>query len=292
MVNGPDTLVLTQQMRHNKAMKQTSKYIFLCSILMAFSCQHQLPMRNPTTAGDEKICESSTRQKITNYQMPENGLIKVAFFDADSTVRIAPSGSVSANSPTDVRILPNVPEVFRMLAENNYLIYIVSNQGGVASGNITCEIADGALNFTAEEIIRQGGMVNGYDFAENNNDMRKPSDGMAKKLEQILKQQFGEKARIDKVNSFMVGDSAFKKEGKNNTADERLDFKTLKIVKGTHFSNADRLFAQTYGIHFYEPTDFFGWRSLGVDVLETPAQVDQILPKVNSLRKGFKLISK
>lgn len=222
--------------------------------------------------------------------MPEDGLIKVAFFDADSTVRVSLSGSVSANTPTDVRILPNVPETLKTLDENNYLIYIVSNQGGIAAGNVTCDIADGALNFTVQEITRLGGVVHGYDFAENNNEMRKPETGMAKKLELILKTQFGEKAKIDMVNSFMVGDSAFKKEGKNNTADFRM--KTSKIIKGTHFSNADRLFAQNYGIYFYEPTDFFGWRGLGIDVLETSEQVDQYSLKFKALRKSFNLISK
>ncbi|MES2803235.1 MAG: HAD-IIIA family hydrolase [Bdellovibrionota bacterium] len=270
-------------------MKQP-KYIFLCSILFVFSCQHSLSTRAPS-ADEAKICPSQTRQKITNYQIPENGLIKVAFFDADSTVRVSLSGSVSANTPTDVRILPNVPKTLKMLSENNYLIYIVSNQGGVSAGNVTCETADGALNFTVQEITRLGGVVHGYDFAENSNEMRKPETGMAKKLEQILKTQFGEKTKIDMVNSFMVGDSAFKKEGKNNAADLRLDYKTLNIVKGTHFSNADRLFAQNYGIYFYEPTVFFGWRALGIDVLETSEQVDQYGQKFKALRRAFNVIS-
>jgi len=270
-------------------MKQPSKYIFLCSILFALSCQHKLSTRTPST-DETKICQSQTRQKITNFQIPENGLIKVAFFDADSTVRVSLSGSVSANTPTDVRILPNVAETLKLLHENNYLIYIVSNQGGVSAGNVSCEIADGALNFTVQEITRLGGIVHGYDFAENNNDMRKPETGMAKKLEQILKTQFGDHVKIDMVNSFMVGDSAFKKEGKNNTADLRM--KTSKIIKGTHFSNADRLFAQNFGIYFYEPTDFFGWRALGIDVFESSEQVDQYSLKFKALRKSFNIISK
>lgn len=255
------------------------------------ACQHS-GISRAVSGKEEKYCESATRQKITNFQVPANGLVKVAFFDADSTLRIAPSGSLSANTPTDVRILPNVPETLQMLAENNYLIYIVSNQGGVGSGMVTCETADGALNFTAQEITRQGGVVHGYDLAENPNNMRKPETGMAEKLEQILKQQFGENVKIDKVNSFMVGDSAFKNEGKNTPADERMDLRTLKIVKGTHFSNADRLFAQNYGVFFYEPTDFFGWRGLGIDVLETSEQVDNLLPKIKGLKSKFRLISK
>lgn len=259
-------------------MKLTFKYLLFFQILNLWACQH--PGLSRKIAEEAKICASETRQKITDFKNPESGLIKVAFFDADSTLRIAPSGSVSANTPTDVRILPNVPETLKMLAENNYLIYIVSNQGGVASGNVTCEIADSALHFTAQEIKRLGGTVNGYDFAESSNEMRKPNIGMITKLEEILKKQFGETARIDKINSFMVGDSAFKKEDKGKPADERMNLKTLKITKGTHFSNADRLLAQNYGIFFYEPTDFFGWREFGVDVLERPEQIDQIRVKM------------
>lgn len=269
-------------------MKHAPKYFLLCHTLYLLACQHSGMPRSVAQAAnvEAKICVSETRQKITEFKLPDTslatGLIKVAFFDADSTLRIAPSGSVSANTPTDVRILPNVPKTLKMLADNNYLIYIVSNQGGVGSGNVTCEIADGALNFTVQEIIRQGGVVHGYDFAESSNEMRKPNVGMITKLEEILKKQFGENIRIDKVNSFMVGDSAFKKEDKGKPADERMDLKALKITKGTHFSNADRLLAQNYGIFFYEPTDFFGWRSLGVDVLEKVEQVDQLIPKLKN----------
>jgi hypothetical protein len=73
--------------------------------------------------------------------------------------------------------------------------------------------------------------------------------------------KFGPNVRIDKANSIMVGDSAYKKASKTGPGDIRPDG-----APGTHFTNSDRLFAENYGIPFTEPTDFFGWRRFGIDV--------------------------
>lgn len=224
-------------------------------------------------------CESSTRGKVTNFTPPADGRVKVAFFDADSTLRIAPSGSVSASSPTDVRLLPNVGRMLGQLQKKGYLIYIVSNQGGISAGVVDCKTAEGALRFTASQIAEAGGTVHGYDFAENADDYRKPGTGMAKSLEATLKKTYGDHVKIDKSQSFMVGDSAFAKASSRHAADQRWDAAKGDIVQGTHFSNADRLFAQAVGVHFYEPTDFFGWRKYGVDVLANGADIDALLKK-------------
>jgi D-glycero-D-manno-heptose 1,7-bisphosphate phosphatase len=264
-------------------MNSALKPLVFASFLLFVACQHVTERRtageNPSDINQKSVCISKTRREISGFTPPSDGRIKVAFFDADSTLRIAPSGSVSANSPTDVRILPNVPKVLKMLKEKGYLIYIVSNQNGIEAGHVTCETAEGALLYTISEITKGGGFVHGYDFAENSDENRKPSVGMALKLEETLKRIFGPKTEIDKVQSFMVGDSAFKKLDNKSSADLKMDFGSLTLVPGQHFSNADRLFAQNYGIHFYEPTDFFGWRKYGIDVLGNTQDVDKFLQK-------------
>ncbi len=263
-------------------MKTQSKFAASLLLFGLFSCQHSgnryLAAAN---SSNNVTCQSTNRRQISreSFSPPANGAVKVAFFDADSTLRIAPSGSLSANSPTDVRILPNVPKVLKMLKEKGYLIYIVSNQNGVSAGHVTCEIAEGALQFTISEIKNRGGYVHGYDFAENSDDNRKPGIGMAMQLEASLKRVFGSNVYIDKTQSFMVGDSAFKKADNKYAGDSKLDFTSLTIVPGSHFSNADRLFAHAVGIHFYEATDFFGWRKYGVDVLEKMSEVDDLLQR-------------
>jgi D-glycero-D-manno-heptose 1,7-bisphosphate phosphatase len=259
------------------------KFALISSFFISAACQHVTERRtageNPSDLSQKIVCPSKTRREITGYTPPADGLVKVAFFDADSTLRIAPSGSVSANTPTDVRILPNVPKVLKMLRDKGYLIYIVSNQSGVSAGHVTCDTAEGALLYTISEITKAGGYVHGYDFAENSDENRKPATGMAQALEESLKRTYGVKFHIDKTQSFMVGDSAFKKADNKSPADYKMDFSKLTIVQGQHFSNADRMFAQNYGVHFYEPTDFFGWRKYGIDVLTDNTQVDLFLQK-------------
>lgn len=216
----------------------------------------------------ESICSSTNRVKIDKSFRPLNiAKIKVAFFDADSTLRVSQSGSVSANSVTDVLLLPFMKTKLLNLLDENFLIYIVSNQGGVSSGIITCDIAEGALMHTMQLLKEAGSLkkdvIHGFDFAENNDQFRKPGIGMAQKLERELKKLYGPRASIDKSQSIMVGDSAFKKN---------VDIKPDGTM-GTHFSNSDRLFAENYGVKFIEAAVFFGWRSYGVDVFENKEQV-------------------
>jgi len=211
--------------------------------------------------------QALSRQKILSTTVPQKaGLVKVAFFDADSTLRVSKSGSVSANSPTDVLILPGVASQIANLARNGYFIHIVSNQGGVEAGVVTIETADLALKYTVQSIRRQNpdAIIHSYDFAERSDDFRKPRVGMAQRLERNLS-QLG--LKVDWKQSFMVGDSAYKKG---------VDVKP-NGTPGTHFSNADRLFAENLKIPFIEPTDFFGWRRFGIDVFENARQVEAFL---------------
>jgi D-glycero-D-manno-heptose 1,7-bisphosphate phosphatase len=190
-------------------------------------------------------------------------LVKVAFFDADSTLRVAPSGSVSANAADDVYLLPCVGERLREVADAGYLIAIVSNQGGVPRF-ISLETADKALAYTAELAREAGGEVHYFDFAEHDDEDRKPGIGMAQRLVSQLKRGY----QIDMAKSFMVGDSAYKKN-----LDTRPDG-----TPGKHFSNSDRLFAENFfadfandevPYRFEEAAVFFGYRRNGVDVFQS-----------------------
>jgi len=192
------------------------------------------------------------RELSPSFNYDGSGKVKVAFFDADSTLRVSKSGSVSANDPRDVKLLPFVADRLAELAEEGYLIAVVSNQGGVAAGFVSMETADEALKYTADLIHRGGGNVHYMDFAEARDQNRKPNTGMADRLELNLKAQFGDDVVIDKEASFMCGDSAYKK------TDTRPDGRP-----GFNFSNSDRKFAINAGLVFHEPQDFFGWKELG-----------------------------
>lgn len=214
------------------------------------------------------------REIFNEFQFPvDQTKVKVAFFDADSTLRVSRSGIVTANHIEDVYILPCVAERLASLAADGYLIAVISNQGGVPKMPHT--IASGALLTTVQLIYELGGAVHYFDYAAKDDDEnlslseieknRKPGLAMAWRLEEKLKNLGFE---LDKESSFMVGDSAYK-----IGIDKKPDGSP-----GTHFSNADRGFALNYfsdfknslvPYHFEEANVFFGWDKNGIDVFQT-----------------------
>lgn len=185
--------------------------------------------------------------------------IKVAFFDADSTLRISKSGRLSANNPLDVIILPGVANKIAELTKDGYLIAIVSNQGGIISKNVTFnqdnsyegkfQIADQALKYTIRLIQKENPLakIHYYDFAERGKGdfYTKPSVGMAKHLERVLAKKGFE---IDWNNSFMVGDSDY-------TEDQI----SPRGRRGDASSPSDREFAENLNIRHIHPQDLLGW---------------------------------
>jgi DNA 3'-phosphatase len=202
------------------------------------------------------------RRKIDpSFKVPESRKVRVAFFDADSTLRISRSGSPSANSATDVVLLPGVAaEIARLVAEG-YLVVIVSNQGGIPKF-ISLENADAALMRTRELTLKENSQArfHYHDFAEFDDGNRKPGIDMALRIESELKKEFGADVEVDKEGSFMVGDSAYKAPSGNRAGDLRPDGR-----RGFDFSNSDRHFAINYGIPFFEPQFYFGWIKDGIE---------------------------
>jgi len=220
-------------------------------------------------AAGEQI-PTQRREIAASFRPAPDQKVKVAFFDADSTLRVAPSGSVSANSATDVAILPMVAPRLAELEKQGFLIAVVSNQLGVAKGYVTLETADGGLKTMIAHLASHGATIHYYDFAEAEDANRKPEPGMANRLEALVQSKFG--VTIDWEKSFMVGDSAWKKG-----ADLEPDGQP-----GSDFSNTDRLFAESVaklhpGFTFQHPRDFFGWKKFSITNFEKFDKLQQFL---------------
>ena len=219
---------------------------------------------------------------------PDNAPVAVAFFDADSTLRVSRSGAPCANHYLDVILLPMVAPRIRALAHEGYLIAIVSNQGGVSRGYLSLERAEAGLRRTCELLNRAGAPVHYFDFAEDYDAFRKPRVAMARLLNQLLEKRLGR--GIDWSRSFMVGDSAWKRG-----VDQEPDG-----TPGRDFSNSDRFFAKNVrenlgsgeGMVFHHPRNFFGWVDYGVFNFHSLSELREFLedrrefaPGVNAL--GF-----
>lgn len=194
------------------------------------------------------------RQSLDTFACPKGKKeIKVAFYDADSTLRVSKRNGVTAMAIDDVDILPFAARSVKADHKAGYLVAIVSNQGGVGSGKTKYEVAEGGLRTTAEKLGQLGAKVDYFDFAENDDEFRKPEVGMATRLGEFLEAKCGR--GIDVAASKMIGDSAYKEGEDGPSPDGR---------KADDFSNADRLFAENLGVPFQEPTDAYGWRDFGV----------------------------
>ena len=195
-------------------------------------------------------------------ELANQGSVPVAFFDADSTLRVSANGSITPDSPDDVMLLPGVAKGINKAASQGMLIAIVSNQGGVARGHTTLDNAEKALARTAELIVAKGAPIHYFDFAPNYDHDRKPGTGMAEELEQRIEDAFG--LSVDWASTTMVGDAGWKR-GVDTEPDG---------TPGEDFSHSDRGFAEALGIDFQHPRDYFGWAALGVRNFHKPDQVD------------------
>jgi DNA 3'-phosphatase len=221
------------------------------SLLVARAAAAAAPPPDPTRFPAER------RTLLPGFRAPAAGGVKIAFFDADSTLRVAPSGTVSANSPTDVAILPLVAPRLVALAREGYLLAIVSNQAGIAHGHVTFQAAQGALVYTMSQLSRLGVTFHYFDFAEGDGEDRKPQIGMGRRLSETVKERLG--VPVDWSRSIMVGDSAWKRG---------VDVEPYG-TPGEDFSNADRLFAENLtrtfgGLTFHHPRVFFHWLRHGI----------------------------
>ncbi len=191
--------------------------------------------------------------------------VAVAFFDADSTLRISKSGKKTPNGPEDVMLLPGAATGLKKALAEGKLIAVVSNQGGVHWGHTSLADAEAALAKTAELLAEKGARVHYFDLAPEYDDYRKPATGMADHLAQELSDKHG--AEIDWDESSMVGDAGWKRN-----VDTEPDG-----TPGDDFSSSDRGFAEALEIPFSHPRDSFGWAVLGVRNFHKKAEVDEFL---------------
>lgn len=212
------------------------------------------------------------RRSLTAVKCPAGtAKAKVAFFDADSTIRVSKSGVVTAVSATDVNVLPFAAKEIKRLAAEGHVIAVVSNQGGVGTSTAKYTVAEKALALAVSRLRKLGAPVHYFDFAPAYDNFRKPETGMATLLDDKIETKCGE--GIDFSKSFMVGDSGYKKAVDGPHPDGR---------PADDFSNTDRLFAENLGIPFHEPTDFFHWRDYGVFNIAKPEELMDFLDAIDA----------
>jgi histidinol-phosphate phosphatase family protein len=130
---------------------------------------------------------------------------KVIFLDRDGVINKDPESINKYSYVTrwsEFKFLPGAKRAIKKLTDAGYVIYIISNQAGIAKGYFTLKALAGITRNMLREIKSAGGRIAGVFYCphrnEDNCSCRKPKVGL---FEKALK-----KGDIDFRDSFFIGD--------------------------------------------------------------------------------------
>lgn len=126
---------------------------------------------------------------------------RAVFLDRDGVLNQS-IGSRPPNNKEELTLIPGVPKAIAMLNEAGFLVFVVTNQGGVGLGYMTPHDLEGIHKKLAEEVGKQGGSFTEIMACTHRPragcSCRKPKPGMLLTL--------ANKYHVDLKRSFMVGD--------------------------------------------------------------------------------------
>ncbi len=127
---------------------------------------------------------------------------RTVFLDRDGVLNLRIEGGYVTRW-SEFTLLPGVKDALRLLTAAGFQLVIVSNQAGVAKGELSGETLIEITQRALEEFSEAGGMITGALFClhqpSDNCGCRKPQPGLLRKAMQDLP--------VNTKGSFMVGDS-------------------------------------------------------------------------------------
>jgi len=125
--------------------------------------------------------------------------VKAVFLDRDGTLMVDKG---YLDDPDEVELLPTVPEALRLLADNGFRMFVVTNQSGVGRGYFT-EKQMHLVHWRLRMLLREENVELGKIYycphvPEDNCECRKPKPGLLRKA--------AEERDVDLKRSYVVGD--------------------------------------------------------------------------------------
>lgn len=108
--------------------------------------------------------------------------VKTIFLDRDGTLNVKPAKACYVESPKEFVWIDGAREAVALLKKAGYRVILVSNQPGIAKGNLTIEKLDEIHNKMQKELEEKGGTIDAIYYCPHNwddgCDCRKPKPGM------------------------------------------------------------------------------------------------------------------
>jgi HAD superfamily hydrolase (TIGR01662 family) len=116
--------------------------LFPCAVLFKYRKEYEEPSQAEGFASIEK------RKFVRKHDPAYTN--KALLVDFDGCLRITLSGAKFPVRPDDIKILPNREEVLKKFQKAGYLLLGVSNQSGVAKGDLTLQDAQACFDATCK----------------------------------------------------------------------------------------------------------------------------------------------
>ncbi|WP_078394617.1 D-glycero-alpha-D-manno-heptose-1,7-bisphosphate 7-phosphatase [Shouchella patagoniensis] len=128
---------------------------------------------------------------------------QAVFLDRDGVINEVQTKRVTfVNKPSDLYLLDGVKEAVRLMNAAGFLVFIVTNQGGVGLGYMKESMLVSIHKKMVEQFASSGATIDGVAYCPH-----KPHEGCpCRKPEAQMIQELAEKHGIDLRTSIMVGD--------------------------------------------------------------------------------------
>ena len=136
-------------------------------------------------------------------------LSKIAFLDRDGVINSCNPKNGYIGSLKDFKWVPGAIKTIKLLNDKNYKVVVVTNQSGVARGFFTIKDVKKIHSYIQKKLKENEAKIDKFYFCpfhkdgivkkyKKNSSLRKPNIGMFRLAQK--------KYKIDKKNSFMIGD--------------------------------------------------------------------------------------
>lgn len=130
--------------------------------------------------------------------------VKAVFFDRDGTIN-SDEGHYYIYKPDDFVFNPGVIAGMKRLSDAGYLLFVITNQGGIAKGIYTPEDVEAVHQKMCGALEKEGVVITRIYYCPHHEsiapcDCRKPSPFMVNRAI--------EEYRVDRQRSWFIGDSA------------------------------------------------------------------------------------
>ena len=128
---------------------------------------------------------------------------QAVFLDRDGVINEVLTNRVKyVNKPSNLYILDGVGESIKQLNESGFLVFVVTNQGGIGLGYMTDEMLETIHVVMREKLAKQGAIIDDISYCSH-----RPNSGCpCRKPKAYMLQQLASNHNVDLSKSFMVGD--------------------------------------------------------------------------------------